>query len=232
MSISFILVQPARAANVGAAARALKTQGFAELIVVDSDAHQQEEASWVACGAEDVLGNIRTAGSLAELKPEFDLLVATTARERSNPRSYHSPEQLYQIIASQTRTANIGIVFGCEASGLSNSDIALCDLLSYVPLAVEYPSLNLAQAVMVYAYELGAKRDEQHAAQIGVVQQTADIQQTQALKHKAQLMMAQLGASHDEKLNQWLMDGIAMLGERDMKLAHQLIGDVLKHLPK
>ncbi|KFZ38464.1 RNA methyltransferase [Shewanella mangrovi] len=228
MPISFILVQPSRAANVGAAARALKTQGFAELIVVDSEAHQQEEASWVACGAEDVLQGIRSVPSLSSLRAEFDLLVGTTARERSNPRSYHSPEQLYQILQAQPNTAKVAVVFGCESSGLSNTDLAMCDLLSYIPLAVEYPSLNLAQAVMVYAYELGAKRDEQLSQPIGLVAMDADAQQTQALKQKALLMMKQLGNAGDEKLQQWLMDGIASLSERDMKLAHQLIGDVLK----
>lgn len=223
MSLSFILVSPARPANVGAAARALKTQGFAELIVVDSTAHTEDEAQWVACGAEDVLQNIRTASSLSELRNEFDLLIATTARDRSSPHSFHSPDELAQILAAKP-DSKMAIVFGCEASGLSNADLAICDLYSYVPLAGDYPSLNLAQAVMVYSYELGMKRSSQR---IGLQQQTADVQQTQALKQRAQQMMQVLGHGDDDKLKHWLLDGIAQLGERDIKMAHQLVGNII-----
>lgn len=228
MSLSFILVRPARAANVGAAARALKTQGFGELIVVDSQAHTEEEAQWVACGAEDILSNVRTADSLAALRDEFDLLVATTARDRSSPHTFHSPDELAQLLADKPQS-RVAIVFGCEASGLSNTDLALCDLYSYVSLAGEYPSLNLAQAVMVYSYELGMKRSDQR---IGLQQQAADEQQTQALKQRVLQTMAQLGNQQDDKLKQWLLDGVAQLGERDIKMAHQLVGDILKHTSK
>ena len=126
MKLSFVLVSPARAANVGAAARAIKTQGFSELIVVNSQAHLEKEAAWVACGAEDILTNIREVASLEELREEFELMVATTARERGSPRHYLSPAELgEQLSIQQEQVQHVAIVYGCEASGLSNADLAI-----------------------------------------------------------------------------------------------------------
>ncbi|TCN82347.1 tRNA/rRNA methyltransferase [Shewanella fodinae] len=231
MQLSFVLVSPARAANIGAAARAIKTQGFDSLIVVQSLAHREDEAAWVACGAVDVLENIREAPSLSAIANEFDLLIATTARERGNPRQYLSPTQVVQSLnAQQQSLQNVAIVFGCEASGLSNSDLELCDLLSYIPIAQEYPSLNLAQAVMVYAYELGqAFHSTEHMP--GIQQSTADALQLKALLEKSASLLQKLQVDDDQKLQRWLQETLSQFGDRDVKMAHQLLGDILKKLP-
>ncbi|TWU70218.1 RNA methyltransferase [Shewanella algae] len=230
MKLSFVLVSPARAANVGAAARAIKTQGFSELIVVNSQAHREEEAAWVACGAEDILANIREVASLDELREEFELMVATTARERGSPRHYLSPADLgEQLSHQQEQVKRTAIVFGCEASGLSNADLAICDLLSYVPLATEYPSLNLAQAVMVYSYALGQALACADGS-LGLKSAQSPLAQLSALKQKATTLLERVDAADDAKLSLWLNESLSRLSDRDAKMAHQLLGDILKKL--
>ena len=224
MSLSFILVEPARAANVGAAARAMKTMGFSELILVNSDVHQNQEAHWIAHGATDVLERIRRADSLQSLRPEFDLLIGSTARERGWPRQYLKPEELKARMTDH-QGGKIGLVFGREASGLSNDELDLCDLYTYVPLQNDYPSLNLAQAVMVYSYELS---DVDRS--IGLCQTPAAEAQLQALKVKAETLLERLNIQKEDKLRAWLLDGVALLKSRDCKMAHQLAGDILKYL--
>lgn len=82
MRLTIILVGPARAENVGAAARAMKTMGFRELRIVDSEAHLAPPARWVAHGSGDILDGITTYPTLAEALHDVDFTVATTARSR------------------------------------------------------------------------------------------------------------------------------------------------------
>ncbi|MGI2258199.1 tRNA/rRNA methyltransferase [Shewanella sp. GXUN23E] len=224
MSLSFILVEPARAANVGAAARALKTMGFSELILVNSRVHLEEEARWVAHGASDVLDHVREVSSLSDLRDEFDLLVGSTARERGRPKTYLTPDQLNQRLQAH-HGGKMGVVFGREASGLSNEELELCDLYTYVPLKNDYPSMNLAQAVMVYCYALSNLDTG-----IGVHQTSAPEAQLQALKDKALTLLDHLAVKPDDKLRSWLLDGVSQLQSRDCKMAHQFASDLLKHL--
>ncbi|MCE9687263.1 tRNA/rRNA methyltransferase [Shewanella sp. AS16] len=228
MSISFVLVEPSRATNVGAAARAIKTMGFNKLILVGSELHLTPEAGWLAHGATDILESVEVMPDLASVRQRFDILVATTARERGTPRQFFDPQQLSRHL-EQTGSASIALLFGREASGLSNDELESCDLFSYVPLANDYPSLNLAQAVMVYSYALSQTLSNIDAS-LSASQATADSGQLQALKHKAEALLVELEAGEDKKLKQWLLDGMARLGERDCKLAHQLLNDIKRKL--
>lgn len=226
MPLSFILVEPARPANVGAAARAIKTMGFSELILINSELHLSDEASWVAHGAHDILANAKCYESLEQLRTEFDLLIGSTARERGRPKTYLTPADLSLTIADRINN-KVGIVFGRESSGLTNLELDLCDLYTYVPLNQAYPSLNLAQAVMVYSYELSKV-----SHQIGLSQPIADEFQLQALKKKAGNLLDTLNLSEQDKLRPWLMDSLSQLKSRDCKMAHQLINDLLVRFAK
>ena len=82
MQFHIVLVEPARAENVGAAARAMKTMGFSSLRIVNSDAHRQPAAGWVAHGSQEILAEASTYATLADAVADVELVVATTARER------------------------------------------------------------------------------------------------------------------------------------------------------
>lgn len=226
MQFHIILVSPARAENVGAAARAMKTMGFTSLRIVDSDAHQQPPARWVAHGATDILDRALTYASLSEALQDVDLTIATTARSRARFRYYCSPiELLEQLTEKQCWTNSVALVFGREDSGLTNEELALADLLTGVPMVADYPSLNLGQAVMVYCYQLASLLN-----QAPVATETADNRQLDVLRQRLSHLLLQLDVNGDQKLTDWLNQRLGFLTQRDTAMLHTLLHDIEKGL--
>ena len=226
MSLVFVLVEPSRPANVGAAARAIKTMGFEQLILVNSNLHLDKEAHWLAHGATDILERTLVVDSVADIRAQYDQLIATTARERGTPRQYLTPDELKDTVLQQSGSVEkIALLFGRESSGLSNSELELCDLFSYVPLINDYPSLNLAQAVMVYSYALSEVNNRLKHKQVRPQEG-----QLQALKNRTKILLQHLDTQEDVKLSRWLLDGMSLLGDRDCKMAHQLLNDIGRKL--
>lgn len=157
MHLSIVLVAPARAENIGAAARAMKTMGFTDLRIVDSQAHLEPAARWVAHGSGDILDNITTYDTLAAALHDISFTVATTARSRAKFHYYATPAELVPMLTEKSQwLTKAALVFGREDSGLTNEELALADVLTGAPMVADYPSLNLGQAVMVYCYQLAS----------------------------------------------------------------------------
>ncbi|MGU5653855.1 tRNA/rRNA methyltransferase [Aeromonas allosaccharophila] len=233
MKLYFVLVAPARPANVGAAARAMKTMGFDAMRLVASRVHEEEEASWVAHGAQEILTQAEAFDTLPEALADMDLVIATTARERGRYQHYLTPGEIREQIRSKPSLGKVAIVFGCEESGLSNEQLAEVDLISYLPLKVSYPSLNLGQAIMLYAYEMSQLMDELNADGANAVAENFDnAGQVRVLKSKTAELLGELGVSQDEKLHQWVMDRVPMLPQRDLNMLHLLCKDLARKLGK
>lgn len=233
MKLYFVLVAPARPANVGAAARAMKTMGFDAMRLVASRVHEEEEASWVAHGAQDILTQAEAFDTLPEALEDMDLVIATTARERGRYQHYLTPGEIREQIRAKPSLGKVAIVFGCEESGLSNEQLAEVDLISYLPLKVSYPSLNLGQAIMLYAYEMSQLMDELNADGAAAVAENFDnAGQVRVLKSKTAEILGELGVSQDEKLHQWVMDRVPMLPQRDLNMLHLLCKDLARKLGK
>ncbi|WP_033136283.1 tRNA/rRNA methyltransferase [Aeromonas finlandensis] len=229
MKLYFVLVAPARPANVGAAARAMKTMGFDAMRLVASRVHEEEEASWVAHGAQEILTQAEAFDTLPEALADMDLVIATTARERGRYQHYLTPGEIREQIRSKPLLGKVAIVFGCEESGLSNEQLAEVDLISYLPLKVSYPSLNLGQAIMLYAYEMSQLVDELNADGAAAVAENVDnAGQVRVLKSKTAELLGELGVSQDEKLHQWVMDRVPMLPQRDLNMLHLLCKDLAR----
>ncbi|MCX9105562.1 tRNA/rRNA methyltransferase [Aeromonas veronii] len=229
MKLYFVLVAPARPANVGAAARAMKTMGFDAMRLVASRVHEEEEASWVAHGAQEILAQAEAFETLPEALADMDLVIATTARERGRYQHYLTPGEIREQIRSKPSLGKVAIVFGCEESGLSNEQLAEVDLISYLPLKVSYPSLNLGQAIMLYAYEMSQLMDELNADGAAAVAENFDnAGQVRVLKSKTAELLGELGVSQDEKLHQWVMDRVPMLPQRDLNMLHLLCKDLAR----
>ncbi|MEV3836463.1 tRNA/rRNA methyltransferase [Aeromonas allosaccharophila] len=229
MKLYFVLVAPARPANVGAAARAMKTMGFDAMRLVASRVHEEEEASWVAHGAQEILTQAEAFDTLPEALADMDLVIATTARERGRYQHYLMPGEIREQIRSKPSLGKVAIVFGCEESGLSNEQLAEVDLISYLPLKVSYPSLNLGQAIMLYAYEMSQLVDELNADGGAAVAENVDnAGQVRVLKSKTAELLGELGVSQDEKLHQWVMDRVPMLPQRDLNMLHLLCKDLVR----
>ena len=229
MKLYFVLVAPARPANVGAAARAMKTMGFDAMRLVASRVHEEDEASWVAHGAQEILTQAEAFDTLPEALADMDLVIATTARERGRYQHYLTPGEIREQIRSKPSLGKVAIVFGCEESGLSNEQLAEVDLISYLPLKVSYPSLNLGQAIMLYAYEMSQLMDELNADGGAAVAENFDnAGQVRVLKSKTAELLGELGVSQDEKLHQWVMDRVPMLPQRDLNMLHLLCKDLAR----
>ena len=229
MKLYFVLVAPARPANVGAAARAMKTMGFDAMRLVASRVHEEEEASWVAHGAQEILTQAEAFDTLPEALADMDLVIATTARERGRYQHYLTPGEIREQIRAKPSLGKVAIVFGCEESGLSNEQLAEVDLISYLPLKVSYPSLNLGQAIMLYAYEMSQLVDELNADGAAAVAENVDnAGQVRVLKSKTAELLGELGVSQDEKLHQWVMDRVPMLPQRDLNMLHLLCKDLAR----
>ncbi|WFO52645.1 tRNA/rRNA methyltransferase [Aeromonas veronii] len=229
MKLYFVLVAPARPANVGAAARAMKTMGFDAMRLVASRVHEEDEASWVAHGAQEILAQAEAFDTLPEALADMDLVIATTARQRGRYQHYLTPAEIRDQIRAKPSLGKVAIVFGCEESGLSNEQLAEVDLISYLPLKVSYPSLNLGQAIMLYAYEMSQLMDELNADGATAVAENFDnAGQVRVLKSKTAELLGELGVSQDEKLHQWVMDRVPMLPQRDLNMLHLLCKDLAR----
>ena len=228
MHVSIVLVAPARAENVGAAARAMKTMGFRNLRIVDSDAHLQPAARWVAHGSGDILDNISTYPTLEQALHDVDFTVATTARSRARFHYYATPQQLLPLMAEKAGWMNhAALVFGREDSGLTNEELALADVLTGVPMVADYPSLNLGQSVMVYCYQLATLIQQPAKSDT-----TADKHQLQALRERAMALLTTLAVADDIKLVDWLQQRLGLLEQRDTAMLHRLLHDIEKNITK
>ena len=226
MRFPLILVAPARPENVGAAARAMKTMGFDELRIVNSQASLDPAARRVAHGAGEILDNATHWESLDAALADIDFSIATTARSRAKFRYYATPQQVESLLQEKHAWIDsAALVFGREDTGLTNEELEQVDVLTGIPMAGDYPSLNLGQAVMVYCYQLSALR------QVTALQAApADRQQLTALRQRANRLLTSLEVSDDQKLADWLNQRIGLLQQRDTAMLHRLLHDVEKKL--
>src|SRR5580704_4984902 len=151
---AFVLFRPQSPGNIGAAARAIKNMGFDDLRLVAPGTLRSREAVAMAVHADDVLAHATIYPELADAIADCSIAVGTTSR-RGGYRSRAVPLRAAAVELDAMAGANkIALVFGREDRGLTNRELKLCHRLVTIPTAPEYPSLNLAQAVMVVAYEL------------------------------------------------------------------------------
>ncbi|HUY28942.1 MAG TPA: RNA methyltransferase [Candidatus Binataceae bacterium] len=152
---AFVLYKPQQAGNIGSVARALKNMGVADLRIVAPEAPPNSRAAaTMAVHARDLLARAAIHPDLAGAIADRTITVGTTCRA-GGYRGHAAPlrESVRELAALGTDN-RIAIVFGPEDRGLTNRELKLCNRLITIPTAPEYPSLNLAQAVMIVAYEL------------------------------------------------------------------------------
>ncbi|MEE9650453.1 tRNA/rRNA methyltransferase [Enterobacter soli] len=226
MHLSIVLVAPARAENIGAAARAMKTMGFTDLRIVDSTAHLEPATRWVAHGSGDIIDNITTYDTLADALHDISFTVATTARSRAKFHYYATPAELVPLLAEKSAwLTKAALVFGREDSGLTNEELELADVLTGVPMVADYPSLNLGQAVMVYCYQLASLMQTTPAQVTGT-----DENQLVALRARLQNLLTTLDVADDQKMADWLHQRLGRLEQRDTAMLHRLLHDIEKKL--
>lgn len=153
-SIEIVLVRPQGAGNVGAVARAMKNMGLEQLVLVGPRVQRDFWARAMAVHAKDLLERTRVASELGEAVADCGLVIGTTARSGLYRAPLGSARELAPSIVAAAKSNRVAIVFGPEDHGLSNEDLKACHRLLTIPASPAYPSLNLAQAVMIVCYEL------------------------------------------------------------------------------
>ncbi|MDR0966059.1 MAG: RNA methyltransferase [Myxococcales bacterium] len=152
LPIRFVLMRPRNPENLGAAARAMRNFGFSDWAIVDPRTLDFSTARRVAVHAEDLLDRPRLTSSLDEAIEDCAFVVGTSSRQVRGKRRL-TPEEWASQVVRLGNSTRVALVFGDEKSGLSNTEIDRCHALSCIPTLPEQPSVNLAQALLLYAYE-------------------------------------------------------------------------------
>lgn len=154
-SFAIVLVKPQLGENIGMVARAMWNCGLKDLrLVSPRDGWPSEKARASASGADIVIDNAQVFDSTEDAIADLQHVLATTARLRDMTKDVYTPESATEDMRARVQAGNrCGVMFGPEASGLENDDIALADAAVTVPLNPEFTSLNLAQAVLLIGYE-------------------------------------------------------------------------------
>ena len=157
MQVRIILVDPRDAGNIGAAARAMKNFGFTDLWIVGSrEARTDNVSEWWAVGAIDVVNAATRVATLEEALADCHLTVATTAVRERHVAEQLTPAEVARVAEEHLADEHrLGIVFGRETSGLSSEEIMLCQRTASIPTWPEFATMNLAQSVAIFCYELG-----------------------------------------------------------------------------
>lgn len=157
MKVRIILVEPREAGNVGAAARAMKNFAFTDLWIVGTSAERTDDVSaWWAVGANDIAQSATRVATLQEALADCHLAVATTAVRGRHVFEQLTPRDVAHLAGeSLSDEHRLAIVFGRERWGLTGNEIAMCQRTASIPTWPEFPTMNLAQSVAVFCYELG-----------------------------------------------------------------------------
>jgi tRNA/rRNA methyltransferase len=225
MDLYFILVKPAVPGNIGAAARAIKTMGYTRLRLVAPADYLGKEARLLAHASEEILESAEVFVGLKQAIADLDMAVATAAKTRAVRVEYFSASEIPGVIRAKGDTVHkIGLVFGREESGLTNDEIRMCDLVSSIPMKQSYPSLNLGQSVMIYAYIMASS--ETTGPVTG--SNSLDREGFRAMMDKSKKVLKDLDIDSHPALYNRILERLASLGEDDIHLLHSILNRYLK----
>ncbi|MBU6468396.1 MAG: RNA methyltransferase [Betaproteobacteria bacterium] len=151
--IRIVMCQTTHPGNIGAAARAMKTMGLHQLVLVQPKYFPDPQATAMASGADDVLAKARVVDSLAEALQGCTWAVAMTVRARDLSHEQILIKELTARLPEEVNQGQVAIVFGTEMSGLTNAECDLCHVLCSIPTEPEFGSLNVAAAIQIVCYE-------------------------------------------------------------------------------
>ena len=207
--IAIVLHRPHFPENIGAAARAAKNMGIRQLVVVEPwDCDLTRVLKMATHTAEDVVAAMEVHDDLREALAPYHHVVGTTARTGSHRQTISSPRRLAQELIPISQQNRIAILFGPEDRGLSNRERRYCQSLVTIPTA-EFSSINLAQAVMILAYELfQATLDEPRP----FVPRLANTNEMEAMYDHLEETLAKISFINPENPDYWMMSVRRFLG--------------------
>lgn len=155
-NIRIVLARPIYGGNIGAVCRAMANMGLSDLALAGAKAFDQVEARKMACWATPILESCSQVATIAEAVADCALVFGATARRGLYRQHTRTPREWALTILKAAQAGRVALLFGPEDDGLSNEELARCHHLLRIPSTPEYPALNIAQAVMICAYELYA----------------------------------------------------------------------------
>jgi tRNA/rRNA methyltransferase len=225
MEIHFILYKPAVPGNVGAAARAIKTMGFTQLRLIDPCNHLGDEAKMLAHASHDILESARVYDDFEAAVADLDLVICTTAKGRTAKHDYHSSRDILSYLENKKEQLNkVGILFGTEESGLPNTLVLKSDMAMSIPMAQNYPSLNLGQSVMVCAYELSPLNQLEKPG--SSLSKSGEGWGT--LKKQSKHLLSSAGIPEGSPLYHRIMERMATVGANDIPLFLSVLSRIHK----
>lgn len=153
-NIAVVLVRTSHPGNIGAAARAMANMGLSDLRLIEPAEFPGPEATARAAGANHVLENAQICRTLDEAIGDSGFVVGATARSRSIAWPSSDPASVMTELVAHSRAGKVSLLFGREASGLTNEELDRCQRHVRIPVNEDFPSLNLAAAVVIFGYEL------------------------------------------------------------------------------
>ena len=149
----FILVKPQLGENIGACARSMKNFGFSKLFIVNPKINfPNHKAKATSVGAYDIIKNTKIFGEIQSAISPFNLVIALSARRRDINKKHISLNKFKNII--KRKNLNIGLMFGPEASGLSNKDLSFSNYILQIPTSPKFKSLNLSHSLTLISFEI------------------------------------------------------------------------------
>ena len=152
--IRIVLVEPKVPGNIGSVARAMVNMGLSRLCLVGPADHRSGEARKMAIGAGHILYGANVYETLEEALSGTVLVAGTTHKRRRHFDLQYGPRHVAERLAALPEGREGALVFGREESGLTNDELKLCHIVSRIHTPSRYPSFNLAQAVLIFAYEI------------------------------------------------------------------------------
>ena len=150
----FILIKPQLGENIGACARSMKNFGFNKLNIVSPKfSFPNHKAKVTSVGAYDIINNTKVFKTTAEAIGEFDIVISLSARKRDINKKHVTIRDFSKILATYKKK-RIGLMFGPEASGLSNQDLSLSNFILQIPTVNNFKSINLSHSVTLICFEI------------------------------------------------------------------------------
>ena len=153
-NISFILHKPQLSENIGACARAIKNFGFSKLNIVKPKQNwPNSKAKATSVGAYDIIKKAKIFNNTQDAINEFDVVFSLSARKRDINKKHISINKFLSIVSNK-KSQKIGLMFGPEASGLSNKDLSYSNYVLQIPTSKKFKSINLSHSITIICYEL------------------------------------------------------------------------------
>ncbi len=153
-NVRIILIGTSHPGNIGSAARAMKTMGLSNLVLVDPECTVDGKSKALSAGAGDVLENRQVFATLDEAVADCGLVIGASARPRTLDWPMLDPREMGEKVCIEGQKYPVALVFGRENSGLTNDELQKCHFHVFIPANPDYSSLNLAMAVQTLSYEI------------------------------------------------------------------------------